>query len=215
MQTLIAIAEEADFNVCQQFIWENIAKLPGPAPYVTTKRIRLKDSHTNIWWFSPVVRPKANNKAILTPYKDGQKKLMAKGSYNHGSRPSEHNISVNGFVTDNGGAIRGSTLAFDSEEDMVNSVIRMSNTQRDKAYYDWCTERELTMHPARMPVSLAKIFIEFLSDKGDLVLDPFGGSCTTGQAAEELGRKWIAVEMDKNYLEGAKGRFTRSLLKKR
>jgi site-specific DNA-methyltransferase (cytosine-N4-specific) len=259
MQTLIAIAEEADYNVCQQFIWENIAKLPGPAPYVTTRRIRLKDSHTNIWWysprskspkraflkrfwgnisltndpassdtkqegavksshsnvwwFSPTVRPKANNKAILTPYKEGQKKLMAKGTYNHGSRPSEHNISVDGFVTNNGGAIRGSTFAIDSsEDDALNSVIRMSNTQRDKAYYDWCTRRELTMHPARMPVNLAKIFIEFLTEKGDLVLDPFGGSCTTGQAAEELNRKWIAIEMDKNYLEGAKGRF-QNLLK--
>ncbi len=210
LQTLIAIAEDkkSGYNLCQQFIWENIAKLPGPAPYVTVNRIRLKDSHTNIWWYSPSVHPRSNNKAILTPYKDGQKKLMSKGSYNHGVRPSEHKISQSGFVTNNGGAIRGSTFAVDStEDDSYSSVIRMSNTQRDKGYYEWCVSRELTMHPARMPVGLAKLFIEFLTDKGDLVLDPFGGSCTTGQAAEELGRKWIAVEMDENYLAGAKGRF--------
>ncbi len=212
LQTLIAIAEESEYNVCQQFIWENIAKLPGPAPYVTTNRIRLKDSHTNIWWYSPTVRPQSNNMAILTPYKDGQRKLMAKGSYNHGSRPSEHKISVDGFVTNNGGAIRGSTFTADSsEEQEIGSVIRMSNTQRDKGYYEWCRSQELTMHPARMPVSLAKLFIQFLTREGDLVLDPFGGSCTTGQAAEELQRKWIAVEMDSNYLAGARGRFLNTL----
>ena len=137
---------------------------------------------------------------------------MAKGSYNHGSRPSEHKISVDGFVTNNGGAIRGSTFTADSsEEQEIGSVIRMSNTQRDKGYYEWCRSQELTMHPARMPVSLAKLFIQFLTREGDLVLDPFGGSCTTGQAEEELQRKWIAVEMDSNYLAGARGRFLNTL----
>ena len=209
LQTLMAIAEEADYNVCQQFIWENTAKLPGPAPYVTRTRIRLKDSHTNIWWFSPVTRPKANNKEILTPYKEGQKKLMARGSYNHGMRPSEHKISVDGFTTNNGGAIMGSTLSHAEDISLIqDSVIRMSNTQRDKGYYEWCTKNRLVMHPARMPVSLAKLFIKFLTDEGDLVLDPFGGSCTTGQAAEELKRTWVAVEMDNEYLKGAQGRFS-------
>jgi len=209
-KTLLAIAEKAKFNLCQQFVWENIAKLPGPAPYVTMDRIRLKDSHTNIWWYAKTTRPKANNKAVLTPYKSGQQKLMQNGTYNSGMRPSEHKISEKGFVKDNGGAIRGSTLSFDSDA-TLESVIRMSNTQRDKNYYEWCKNNEnAVMHPARMPVDLAKLFIEFLTEPGDLVLDPFGGSCTTGQAAQELGRKWLAVEMSEAYLEGARGRFLRS-----
>ena len=205
-KTLLAIAERADYHVCQQFIWENIAKLPGPAPWVTIQRIRLKDSHTNLWWYSKSLKPKANNKAVLTPYKSGQQKLMERGSYNSGARPSEHIISSEGFVTDNGGAIRGSTLNVQSDQSL-ESVIRMSNTQRDKGYYEWCRDNSLVMHPARMPVDLAKLFIEFLTNPNDLVLDPFGGSCTTGQAAEQLGRQWVAIELDPDYLEGAIGRF--------
>jgi site-specific DNA-methyltransferase (cytosine-N4-specific) len=58
-----------------------------------------------------------------------------------------------------------------------------------------------------MPIDLANFFINFLTDKSDLVLDPFGGSCTTGKSAEELKRKWICVEQSKEYLIGAKGRF--------
>jgi site-specific DNA-methyltransferase (cytosine-N4-specific) len=58
-----------------------------------------------------------------------------------------------------------------------------------------------------MRFDLAAFFIEFLTDPGDLVLDPFAGSNTTGAAAEELGRRWIAVETKLEYAEGSKGRF--------
>jgi site-specific DNA-methyltransferase (cytosine-N4-specific) len=46
-----------------------------------------------------------------------------------------------------------------------------------------------------------------LTDPKDTVLDPFGGSCTTGKSAELLKRKWICIEQNKEYLIGAKGRF--------
>jgi len=212
LQTLMSIAEDAEYELCQQFIWENTAKLPGPATYVNIERIRLKDSHTNIWWYGKTSHPKANNRNILTPYKDGQQKLMKSGSYNSGSRPSEHRIGEKSFLPNNGGAIRGSTFSF-PETESRSSVIRMANTKRDIGYYQWCTSKNLTMHPARMPLNLAKMFVEFLTEPGDLVLDPFGGSGTTGQAAEDLGRRWISVEMDRNYIEGSKGRFANPISK--
>ena len=62
-------------------------------------------------------------------------------------------------------------------------------------------------HPARMPLELASFFIEFLTDEGDLVLDPFGGSNTTGFCAEKVGRKWISIDADVNYGEQSKIRF--------
>jgi site-specific DNA-methyltransferase (cytosine-N4-specific) len=58
-----------------------------------------------------------------------------------------------------------------------------------------------------MPVGLAEFFIKFLTMPGDLVLDPFAGSNTTGAAAEALGRKWISIESDKVYVKGSYGRF--------
>ena len=58
-----------------------------------------------------------------------------------------------------------------------------------------------------MQSSLAAFFIQFLTDPDDLVLDPFGGSNTTGSVAESLGRRWICVEADRNYIDGSRGRF--------
>ena len=65
-----------------------------------------------------------------------------------------------------------------------------------------------------MNEKLAQFFINFLTDKNDLVVDPFAGSNTTGAAAEDLGRRWVAIERDETddgqalgYLDGSKGRF--------
>ena len=58
-----------------------------------------------------------------------------------------------------------------------------------------------------MPLELACFFIEFLTDDGDLVLDPFAGSNTTGFGAELLHRKWIAIEIDEAYVEQSSVRF--------
>ena len=46
-----------------------------------------------------------------------------------------------------------------------------------------------------------------LTDIGDTVLDPFGGSCVTGSVADSLRRKWICCDLSENYLRGAIGRF--------
>jgi DNA modification methylase len=46
----------------------------------------------------------------------------------------------------------------------------------------------------RFPAALPKFFLKLLTDEGDLVLDPFAGSNTTGAVAEALHRRWIAVE---------------------
>lgn len=65
----------------------------------------------------------------------------------------------------------------------------------------------LTPHPARYPAELPEYFIRMLTDRGDLVVDPFGGSCVTGEVSERLGRKWFCAELLEEYLEGAVGRF--------
>jgi len=62
-------------------------------------------------------------------------------------------------------------------------------------------------HPARMQPQLVEFFIKFLTNEGDQVFDPFGGSNTTGFVAELANRKWSVVEADANYLLGSIGRF--------
>ena len=98
------------------------------------------------------------------------------------------------FKKDNGGAIPPNVLSF-------------SNTRAYDSYQDYCREHDITPHPARMPAGLAEFFIEFLTDPGDIVLDPFAGSNLTGGVAERLGRRWVAVEPIEEYIDGSRGRF--------
>ena len=66
-----------------------------------------------------------------------------------------------------------------------------------------------------MPIDLAKFFINYLTDEGDMVLDPFAGSNITGLAAEDLGRRWRAIEKDKSYVLASKARFPKACSVKR
>lgn len=56
-----------------------------------------------------------------------------------------------------------------------------------------------TEHPARFAVGVPEFFIKLMSVEGQLVFDPFGGTCTTAVAAEKLGRRWLVTELDDSY----------------
>ena len=55
LKSLLAFLETGKFHLCQQFIWNNPARLPSPAQWVNVKRIRVKDAYTHLWWMSPIV----------------------------------------------------------------------------------------------------------------------------------------------------------------
>lgn len=56
-----------------------------------------------------------------------------------------------------------------------------------------------THHPARFPVELPSFFIRLMTQPGQVVFDPFAGTCTTAVAAEQLGRRWLMAELDEHY----------------
>ena len=62
-------------------------------------------------------------------------------------------------------------------------------------------------HPTQKPENLLERVILASSNKGDVVLDPFLGSGTTAFVAQKLGRKWIGVETDDNYIKIAQKRL--------
>jgi len=202
VRALLEIQERNDLYLCQEFIWSNPAKLPSPAQWVTVERIRVKDSFTRLWWMSPVTKPKANNRHVLQPYSKSMRKLLRSGKYNAGERPSEHVLGETSFLKDRGGAIPG-------------SVISCANTSSVNNYMKYCRRHELRPHPARMPCQLAEFFINFLTDPGDLVMDPFAGSNTTGASAEHLGRHWLSIEPEEQYVAGSIGRFEEGLVRTR
>jgi DNA modification methylase len=70
-----------------------------------------------------------------------------------------------------------------------------------------CKGVEINPHPARFPQKLPAFFIDFLTEPGDIVLDIFAGSNTTGAAAEAVQRNWIAFEQNSSYLAASAFRF--------
>jgi site-specific DNA-methyltransferase (adenine-specific) len=62
-------------------------------------------------------------------------------------------------------------------------------------------EKKHGKHPTQKPIELLKRVILSSSNKDDLILDPFNGSGTTGLVATQLGRKYIGIDMEKEYLD--------------
>ena len=215
------------FYLAQEIYWYNPAKLPTPAEWVTVRRERVKDAVNTVWWLSKEPHPKANNRNVLKPYSKAMKNLIKNG-YTAKVRPSGHEIS-NKFQQDRGGSIPpniidgqndgdiGDLVAINcSEDDSVDdsdkiagavNVISASNTSSNDYYQRRCKEEGIKRHPARFPQALPEFFINLCTEPGDLVLDVFSGSNMTGRVAETLGRKWLAFEIEEEYLKGSKFRF--------
>ena len=102
--------------------------------------------------------------------------------------------SAQRFGRDNGGALPSNLLA-------------IPNSQSNDAYLRACKALDLDGHPARFPAKLPAFFIEMLTDPGDLVVDFFGGSNTTGRVAEDLGRRWLSFELNRDYAALSAVRF--------
>jgi DNA modification methylase len=196
VRALLEFQAKNGFHLCQEFIYQNPARLPGPAQWVNVERIRVKDSFTKLWWMASTVKPKANNMRVLQEYSPAMRSLLKTKKYNSGTRPSEHYIGKTSFLKDHGGAIPSNVLTF-------------ANTHSTDAYQQYCRDHDLRPHPARMPMDLAKFFVRFLTEPGDLVLDPFAGSNTTGAVAEALNRYWIGIEASPEYIKSSKGRFSK------
>lgn len=192
---LVRLCKEAGFFLAQEFYHYNPARLPAPAEWVNVRRVRVKDSVNVVWWLSRSEWPKSDNRRVLRPYSASMLGLLKNG-YRAKLRPSGHDISAN-FNKDHGGAI-------------PPNVLELANTESNSAYLRACRSAGLKPHPARFPRDFADFFVKFLTEPGDVVLDPFAGSNTTGWAAELLRRRWIAFELREDYLEASKLRFDSS-----
>ena len=192
-ELLVRLCKEVGFFLAQEFYHYNPARLPTPAEWVTIRRIRVKDAVNVVWWLSKTTNPKADNRKVLKPYSQSMKQLLKNG-YKAQIRPSGHDISDK-FQKDNQGAI-------------PPNLLEIANTESNSAYLRRCKAAGIKPHPARFPQGFAEFFIKFLTDEGDIVLDPFAGSNTTGFVAETLQRRWISVEINQDYVLGSRYRFS-------
>jgi site-specific DNA-methyltransferase (cytosine-N4-specific) len=198
-RVLIRMCDEIGWNLAEEFFWYNPSKLPSPIEWVNKRKIRVKDAVNTVWWLSKTACPKADVRNVLAPYSDRMKKLIenAEKYYTPKLRPSGHDIGAS-FGIDNGGAI-------------PSNLLQISNSESNSKYLRYCKAANVKGHPARFPEKLPEFFINFLTSPGDVVLDIFAGSNTTGVVAESLERKWLAFEIDRSYLSASVFRFVNGL----
>ncbi len=191
----LAFCDNIGFHLAEDFYWYNPSKLPSPIEWVNKKKIRVKDAVNNIWWFSKTPFPKADATKVLTPYSNRMEKLLENPDkyYSPKERPSGHNIGSS-FSSDNGGAI-------------PPNLLQIPNSESNSNYLANCKKAGLKGHPARFPARLPEFFIKFLTERGDLVVDIFGGSNTTGFVAEKLKRNWVCIDTDASYAAMSSFRF--------
>ena len=194
-RVLLRFCDEIGFHLAQEFFWHNPSKLPSPIEWVNKRKLRAKDTVNTLWWFSRSEWPKANVSNVLTEYSPRMKKLLEDPTafYTPKMRPSGHEIGL-AFATDNGGAI-------------PSNLLQIPNTESNGVYLGACKEIGVTGHPARFPSKLPEFFIRMLTDPGDLVVDIFAGSNTTGMVAEAEGRRWLAFELNREYVAASVLRF--------
>ena len=189
---LLALHEKVGFHFAQDFYWYNPGALPAPAEWVNVRRIRAKGAVNLVWWLSKTAWPKADNRRILKEYSPDMLRILEHG-YRAKVRPSGHTITTK-FTRNHGGAI-------------PSNLIELGNNDSNGEYLKRCRGAGLPVHPARFPRGLPEFFIKLCTDPNDLVLDIFAGSNVTGEAAEHLDRRWTAIEVVEDYLEGSKFRF--------
>ena len=218
--------EQAGFRLIQEFICYNPSRLPSPAQWVTRERIRTVDTYTHVWWMAKSDFPKADNTNVLRPYSKSMEQLLSRQDFNRGKRPSGHHISEHGFLKDHGGSIAHnlfemepldehrevrlpfSVAEFQEKGRLPDNVLSFSNASSNDFFSRVLRENGIRRHPATMHPGLVAFFIRFLTGENDLVLDPFAGSNTTGYVAEKLKRRWLSIEINEDYAQQSKIRFS-------
>lgn len=101
---------------------------------------------------------------------------------------------------------RNSKKSMDYGEHGLTTYDSTDRYPRDVLTFSWDKQKS-RLHPTQKPVAACEYFIATYTDKGDTVLDNCMGSGTTGVACCNLGRKFIGIELEKEYFDIAEERL--------
>lgn len=195
---VIAIVEELGLWKMDELPWINRCKPPGPVRYASIERNQLNVTWEPVYWFAKdPAHVKADNRRVLLPHTEQHRRYMESG----GARSA---------VVHSDGAYRTRAGAYSNPTPgrIPRNVLDFThNCPSQQLYKRHARELGLAPHGAPFPLVLATFLIRFLSEPGDLVVDPFAGSCTVGVGAEQEGRRWLLTECMWDYLRPVVARF--------
>lgn len=189
---MIALKDRLGLAYMDTLIWDKTSAAPGPIQWASKNRVHLNVGWEPIYWFAKdpmLVMGKANNQRVLLPHSDRQKALIAQGGEQREAVFSDgaYRIHHGSFGNPTAGRIPRNVFS------------RGHNCRENSAYRRFARSLGFQVHGAMFPYWLPAFLIEFLTDVGDLVVDPFAGSFKTCLAAERLGRRWAVTELMLDY----------------
>lgn len=193
----LAMCKRLGLHLMDRLVWAS-NKPPGPIAWASKERMQLNTGYEPVLWFCNDPRKCiADNRRVLEPHTEAQKRLIARGG-------------VQTARTNGDGAYRLRPGAYSNPTDgrIPRNVLQISNhCASQRAYKRRARDLGLQAHGAPMPLELARKFVRFMTDVGQLVVDPCLGSGTTGLAAELEGRPWAGAELMFDYVRGSAERF--------
>lgn len=94
----------------------------------------------------------------------------------------------------------------------VKTMQAINRGLKEKSIIDENRDHFETIHPTQKPISLLKRLLALTTTKGDLVIDNFSGSCSTGIACQEMEREFIGWEIDNEYYEKSVARISKNVV---
>ncbi|ANN80907.1 DNA methyltransferase (plasmid) [Bordetella flabilis] len=195
---ILALHARLGLYKMDEIIWTS-PKPPGPVAWASKKRVQLNTAYEPVYWLTnDPDRVLADNRRVLEPHSEQHSRFVRAGGIKAGAVHSDgaYRKRVGAYSRQTEGRIPKNVLEFARCAD-----------DRDAAYRRYCAEHGLATHGASMPVRLAQFLIEFLTERGQLVVDCLAGRCKVGLAAERLGRRWICVDRQAEYVLGSYGQF--------
>lgn len=195
---VLALFDRLGLYKMDELIWENRSKPPGPFQYASKDRTQLNVVWEPIYWLTnDPAKVRSNNRRVLQEHTETHLKLIAQGG------EQRETVSSDGAYS-----LRHGSYGRPTEGRIPRNILSFGHRCKHQlAYKRFAKQHGLATHGAPMPLSLASFLIEFLTEPGELVADPFGGSMTTAHAAELLGRRWLSTECMVEYVAASSGRF--------
>lgn len=199
---VIALCERLGLSKMDEFIWHNPSKPPGPVRYASMERNQLNAGYEPVYWFA--LNPelvKADNRRVLEPHSERHLKLMQGGGEQRDASYSDGAYTLRA----------GRSFSQFTEGKIPRNVLSIGHSCAEHHRHNKTLDAlGIPRHGAPMPMALAMFLIRFLTEVNDLVVDLFGGSGTTGKAAEDLLRPWITVDCMYEYIRGSAERYRQS-----
>lgn len=167
---------EAGWYAIEDYIWHKTNPMPGSWP------TRLRDGWEYCFHLAKSKRPFFNADAVRKPIGNWVESRLRNLGENDLSR--HNSVNESGFGRDISKWVGKETV-------LPSNVLSLPVVGTNKG------------HPAVFPIDLPLFFIKLLSPDNGLILDPFGGSGTTGIAALQTGRNCILIDNNEHYYQEA------------